>query len=153
MKLDINKSDFNKSIAPWLGQTSKMMDGYITDVFHKNNIEITKPQWIVLKILSENTNGIIQNELAFITDRNKATLTRLICCMEKNLLVERIQSKEDSRKNIVYITKKGSEMFIKTKPLMLSSVLKIQKGITEDEMNSFIQIMSKIQSNIKIQST
>lgn len=153
MEIDIEKSDFNKTIAPWLGRTSKMMHEYITDVFHLNNISITKQQWIILKILVENPEGIIQNELAFITNRNKASLTRLINGMEKNELVTRIQSKEDSRKNIVVLTKNGNDLFLKTKPLMLESILKIQNGISENEMKIFIQILTKIQQNLKNQST
>lgn len=152
MKQDIQKSDFNKTIAPCLGKTSKMMNAYISEVFQQHHIAITKEQWILLKILSESTNGIIQNELAFITERNKATLTRLINGMEKNTLVTRIKSKKDSRKNIITITKKGSDLFLKTKPLMLQSILKIQQGITEHEMDSFMQIMSKIQLNLKNQT-
>ncbi|MBG7630159.1 MAG: hypothetical protein IZT56_06985, partial [Bacteroidetes bacterium] len=62
MDLDIHKSDFNKTIAPWIGKTSKMLNMYISDVFHHNNITITKQQWIVLKILFENPEGIIQNK-------------------------------------------------------------------------------------------
>lgn len=152
MELDINKSDFNKTIAPWLGKTSKMMNMYISDVFQKNKCSLTKQQWIVLKILFENPEGIIQNELAFITDRNKATLTRLINGMEKHNLVARIQSKEDSRKNIVHITKEGNQLFLKTKPVMLESIEKIQHDISQNEMNTFIEIMTKIQNNIKNQS-
>jgi len=148
MDIDIHKSDFNKTIAPWIGKTSKMLNMYISDVFHHNNITITKQQWIVLKILFENPEGIIQNELALITERNKASLTRLINSMEKNKLVARIQSKEDSRKNIVYATSTGKQVFLKTKPLVLESILKIQEGISNEEMNSFIQIMSKIQKNL-----
>jgi len=152
MNLDINKSDFNKTIAPWIGKTSKMMNMYFSDVFHKNNLQITKQQWIVLKILFENSEGIIQNKLAFITDRNKASLTRLINGMEKNNLVARIQSKDDSRKNIIFLTKTGNQLFLKTKPLVLESIQIIQRDITDEEMKYFIQIMSKIQNNLKKQS-
>ena len=152
MDIDIHKSDFNKTIAPWIGKTAKMMNVYISDVFHQNNITITKQQWIVLKILFESPEGIIQSKLAFITDRNKASLTRLINGMEKNKLVSRIQSKEDSRKNIVFNTQNGNELFLKTKPIMLKSISKAQEGISNAEMNAFIQIMKKIQKNLLNQS-
>jgi len=152
MDIDINKSDFNKTIAPWIGKTSKMMNMYFSDVFQRNNIQITKQQWILLKILFENNEGIIQNNLAFITDRNKASLTRLINGMEKNNLVARIQSKDDSRKNSIHLTKKGNQLFLKTKPIVLESIQKIQDNITEDEMKHFIQVMSKIQHNLKKQT-
>lgn len=152
MIIDIEKSDFNKTIAPWLGKSAKMLNGYISEVFHRNNISITKQQWIILKILSDKNEGIIQNKLAFITERNKASLTRLINGMERNGLVTRIRSENDSRKNIVYITEKGTEIFLKTEPLMLSSILKIQKGISEEEMKTFRDVLSKIQQNLTNQS-
>lgn len=152
MDIDLNKSDFNKTLAPWIGKTSKMMNIYISDVFQQNNIQVTKEQWIVLKILHEDQDGIIQNELAFITDRNKASLTRLINVMEKNYLVIRISSEEDSRKNLIFITETGKQLFLKMKPLMLESIKTMQNGISIDDISNFINIMSKIQHNLKNQS-
>lgn len=153
MDIDINKSDFNKTLAPWIGKTSKMMNVYITDVFQQNNIQVTKEQWIVLKILHEDRNGIVQNDLAFITGRNKASLTRLINVMEKNKLAVRIASEEDSRKNLIYITETGKQLFLKMKPLMLESIKKMQDGISQDDISNIIKVMSKIQHNLKNQST
>jgi DNA-binding MarR family transcriptional regulator len=149
MDIEINKSDFNKTIAPWIGKTFKMMNMYICTVFQKNNIQVTKEQWIVLKVLHEDNDGVFQNELAFITSRNKASLTRLINVMEKNNLVARISSKEDSRKNLIYITKNGKKLFLKMKPIMLKSIKIAQEGITEEEMKVFFKIMIKIQNNLK----
>ena len=149
MEFNSNNSDFNKTLAPWIGKTSKMVNMYISDVFQHNNIQVTKEQWIVLKVLHEDNDGIIQNELAFITDRNKASLTRLINVMEKNNLVARIPLKEDSRKNSIHITKTGMQLFLKMKPLMLSTLETLQSGITEDEKKIFINVMTKIQTNLK----
>ena len=149
MKRENEKTDFNKTLAPWIGTTVKMMNMFISDVFQKNNIQVTKEQWIVLKILNEDNDGIIQNELAFITNRNKATLTRLINVMEKHNLVTRIPSKNDARKNLIYVTKTGKQLFIKMKPLMLSSIESFQKGISQEEKTIFINVMKKIQTNLK----
>ncbi|MBN4082804.1 MarR family transcriptional regulator [bacterium AH-315-A23] len=149
MDIEINKSDFNKTVAPWIGKTFKMLNMYICTVFQKNNIQVTKEQWIVLKVLHEDNDGIFQKELAFITSRNKASLTRLINVMEKNNLVARIPSKEDSRKNLIYITKNGKNLFLKMKPIMLKSIKVAQEGITEEEMKVFFKIMTKIQNNLK----
>ena len=104
---------------------------------------------IVLKILYEDKDNLIQNELAFITNRNKASLTRLINVMEKNKLVARIPSKKDSRKNLIQITETGKLLFLKMKPLMLNTLEMLQNGITEDEKEVFINVMTKIQSNLK----
>ncbi len=152
INMDLDKSDFNKTFAPWLGRTTKMMNLYISDIFQKNNIQVTKEQWIVLKILHEDNDGIIQNDLAFITDRNKASLTRLINVMEKNNLVVRISTKEDARKKLIYITDNGRQLFLKMKPLLLKSIRTIQNGITENEIEVFISIMKKIKVNLEKQT-
>jgi len=152
MEINIDKSEFNKTLAPWIGQTSKLMTLYITDVFKKHNVSLTKEQWIVLKILHEEQDGIIQNDLAFITGRNKGSLTRLINVMEKNDLVKRIASKEDSRKNLVFITTNGKKTFAKMKPIMLENIKILQNGISKTEIEQFINIMKKLQNNLKKQT-
>ena len=62
MEINIDKSEFNKTLAPWIGQTSKLMTLYITDVFKKHNVSLTKEQWIVLKILHEDISIKVQEE-------------------------------------------------------------------------------------------
>jgi DNA-binding MarR family transcriptional regulator len=101
--------DFEDTLGPWFGKIMKMMDFYFQDIFKSLSFEITKNQWIVLKKLSAN-DGTIQNELAFITDRDKTFLTRLITTMEKKELVRRVSSIIDKRQNIIYITEKGKKL-------------------------------------------
>ena len=72
----------------------------------ENGIELTKVQLILLKKLNE-MDGQPQNNLAFLTNRDKASLARLITTMEKKNLVARIPSKSDHRINNIYITKHG----------------------------------------------
>lgn len=151
MDIDVTKSDFNATLAPWLGRTSKMMNMYMSDILQQHNIQLTKQQWIVLKILHEEQNGLIQNDLAFITERNKASLTRLIDVMEKKNLVTRTASERDARKKLIYLTPNGKALFLKTKPIFLKNIFKIQKGISAIEMDTFIHVMTKIQQNLKNQ--
>lgn len=148
MDINLEKTEFNETIAPCIGKTSKMMNMFISDIFYNNHIPITKQQWLLLKILREVNDGVIQNELAFITDRNKASLTRLINVMEKKNLVARTISIKDTRKKIIHITPLGNELYVKTEPLLLKSILKIQSDISNDEMKIFKGVMNKIQNNI-----
>lgn len=148
MEIDINKSDFNKTVAPWIGKTSKMMDCFISDVLQSNNLPITKQQWLLLKILDQENIGIVQNDLAFITNRNKASLTRLVNGMEKNNLVARIPSKSDSRKKLIHLTTQGKQLYQETNPILLKSIEKIQKSISQQEIERLIETLKKIQKNI-----
>lgn len=152
MDITIDSSDFNKTLAPWIGITSKMVDQYISDILLKENIQVTRKQWIILKILHEEHDGIIQNELAFITNRNKASLTRLISVMEKSDLVKRTSCKSDARINLIFITQKGKDLFLKMKPLMLKSIEILQTGLSTADIEHLITILSKIQNNIKTNS-
>lgn len=147
--MEIQKLDFDSALTPLIGKTYKLINVFFAEVFQENNIQVSKEQWIVLKILIEEKNGCIQNELAFITNRNKASLTRLINGMEKNNLVVRVPSKNDSRKNLVFITETGKKLFHQMKPLMLASIEKIEKGLSMAEKEHFKQIILKIQENLK----
>ena len=147
--MTIEKTEFDKALTPLIGKTYKLINVYFAEVFQGNSIQISKEQWVVLKILIEEKNGCIQNELAFITNRNKASLTRLINGMEKNNLVVRIPSKNDSRKNLIYITDTGKKLFLQIKPLMLKSIQKIEDGLSSDEKEYFKKIILKIQENLK----
>ena len=143
--------DFESSVGPWINRTMKMVDLYFQDAFNANDFNLTKNQWLLLKILMDD-DGKPQNELAFITNRDKASLTRLISVMEKKNLVARISSKEDKRINHIYITKKGVSTFKETLPVVTKVLDTMQEGLTQNEVENAIEIMKKIQSNISSNS-
>ena len=94
---------------PWLGKTMKFIDYFIADGLRENGIDLTKTQVIMLLRL-QRVNGQPQHNLAFLTNRDKASLARLLTTMENKNLVARIPSKEDGRVNLIYITKHGEEI-------------------------------------------
>jgi len=55
----------------------KLVDMYIVNHFNEHNIDLTKVQMIMLVRLYIN-NGQPQNDLAFLTNRDKASLARLL---------------------------------------------------------------------------
>lgn len=139
--------DLESTLGPWLGRTMKMMDYYFQDSFKKANINLTKQQWIVLKQLSVN-DGIPQNELAYITERDKTSIARLISLMEKKNLVARIPSKTDKRINLIHLTTNGKQTFEQTYPTVHTIIKTLQKDLTPEEVESTIKVLKKIQSNL-----
>lgn len=139
--------DLEKTLVPWLGKTMKIIDNHIQDIFFEMNINLTKNQWVVLKKLKEK-DGLPQQELAFLTGRDKTSLTRLINTMEKKGLVARIPSKEDKRINNVYLTKKGAVLYKETLPIMKGFAEYLQKNISEEEIQNAIQTIKKVQENL-----
>ena len=146
MKTEL-KVDFEESIAPWLGKTSKILDYYMQEVLLRNGIDLSKEQMVVLKKLHEQ-NGRNQNELAFLTLRDKSSLTRLLGKMENKKYILRKQSEQDRRVNHVFITPLGREIYQKTRPIMREMIARMEENITNDEINQMINTLKKIQYNL-----
>jgi len=130
-----------------MGRAKKVLDYYISDQLKENGIELTKVQLLMLKKLKE-VDGQHQHNLAFLTNRDKASLARLLNTMEKKNLVARIPSKSDHRMNHVHLTKHGDEILKTADPIMQDVIKHVQKGISQEEIETVIKTMKKIIKNI-----
>ena len=73
MKSNEIEIDFDNSIGPLLSKTVKILDFFVQEYFNRATLDLTKEQMVVLKKLSFE-DGLNQNELAFLTLRNKSSL-------------------------------------------------------------------------------
>ncbi len=146
MKKKNEKPDFENSIGPWLGKTVKIVDYHLQELLNAHNIDLTKEQMIVLKRLHDR-DGINQNELAFLTLRNKSSLTRLLNKMQKKNYITREQSQADKRVNHVYLTDLGKDTFKRTRPVIQQIISTVQHNISKNEIDQIIMILKKIQLN------
>lgn len=147
------KIDFENAIGPWLGKTVKLVDFFLQESLNKLGLGLTKEQVIVLKRLHDQ-DGMNQNELAFITLRNKSSLTRLLTNMERNGYLIREQSTIDKRIKHVFLTQSGKDTFLKIRPVLKNVLTTIEQDVTEQEKAQIITILKKIQHNFnsKIES-
>lgn len=139
--------DFEKSIGPWLGRTMKIVDCHLHEAFQDAGIDLTKEQMVVLKKLHE-CDGLNQNELAFLTYRDKSSLARLLSKMEKKNYIIRRQHNEDKRVNNVFLTKRGKEIYTKTRPVIQRVIDQMEYAISESEKQQIINILKKVQTNL-----
>ncbi len=126
----------------------KTIDYYIHDQLRNSGLELTKEQWLLLKILNDE-DGRPQNDLAFITNRDKGSLARLLNTMENRNLVVRIPSKNDRRINEIYLTKHGRKVFNDSTPLFKKIITEIESGVSDEEKELIRNVMDKIYNNIK----
>ncbi len=143
----MGKIIFENTILPSIGKIAKFSGFYFTDVFHENDIDLTKEQWLVLKKLHDK-NGQVQNDLAFITSRSKTSLTRLINTIEKKGYVNRFHSKDDKRIKHIYLTETGKKIFKKSLPVLQNIIDDLQVGISDEELSNTIDVLNKIQKNL-----
>lgn len=142
-----NSIPFEKTILPYLGKTAKFAGFYFVDTFLEYGIDLSKEQWLVLKML-HHQDGQTQNNLAFITNRSKASLTRLINTMEKKDLVFRVLSKKDKRINHINLSELGKQIFSSSLPVLKKIIDELQKNINEEDLTKTIQVLNQIQNNI-----
>lgn len=141
-------SDIDISILPWLGKASKGIDYFISDCFQTHGIELTKAQFILLKRLIEN-EGQPQHNLAFITNRDKTSLARLISTMEKKGMVQRKVCEKDRRINHVFITDYGRGIMEKAAPVLHEVIETIHAEIPSSDMETTIRVLKEIGKNIQ----
>lgn len=141
------KDLIDESLIPMIGKTAKYMGLFISDHLAKHQFDLTKEQFLLLKVL-HHEDGRAQKELAFITNRNKGSLARLISNMEKKNLVLRVISKEDKRINQVFLTENGRKTFHEILPILKEVIDQFQKGISEEEIRIVKSILQKINHNI-----
>ena len=140
-------TEFEHTLLPWLGRTMKLVDMYMANYLSDHNIDLTKVQMVLLTRLYQN-DGQPQNDLAVLTKRDKASLTRLLDTMERKGLVVRVTSKDDGRIKLVYITKKGVELYKSTRPMMNEMIMKVQNGMSNKEIDFIIEKLMQVQRNI-----
>lgn len=138
---------YKKEILPWIGKTAKTLANNHTSKLKENGFNLTNDQWVLLKILSHH-NGESQNKIALFTERDKTSMTRLVNTMEKKDYIKRVSSKEDKRIKLLFLTTKGEKILLETEQIRSLLVSEAQKGLSETEINTVIEVMRKIQKNI-----
>ena len=91
---------------------------------------------------------VIQKDLEIETQLKKSSITGCIDSLEKKGIVQRIQSKDDKRKNFIVLTP-----FALEKKEMLEERVKrldaiVRKGIEEDELKTFVKVLNKMLDNL-----
>jgi DNA-binding MarR family transcriptional regulator len=106
---------------------------------------ITYPQYLVLMVLWEHKQ-ITVNEIAKTLILNTNTITPLLKRMEKDGLLKRTRSKEDERKVMVELTKKG--MALKEEAVKIPEAL-AQKLLTGNlQLTDIVDLKTKLEELI-----
>ena len=119
----------------------------ISNRYKRMNIEITPIQAKILMTIYKSEDNICQKDLEIPMSCNKSTLSSIVSTMEKNDLLSRKVSENDSRINNLVLTKKGLEIveFLKEDRAYTEEML--VEGITDDEYAIFLKVVDKVRKN------
>lgn len=121
----------------------------ISKRYKRLNVDITPVQAKILLSLYRSDKLLCQKDLEKPLSCNKSTLSSVISTMEKNGLLSRQVSENDSRINYLVLTDKGLKMidFLKEDRAYTEEIL--TEGITDLEYTTFMQVVGKIRKNIE----
>ena len=120
---------------------------YLSEVFKKNNVNLTAEQYLVMDTLW-NEGTLTQQEIAFIIQKDKNSVTQFIDNLEKKGLVARSVSREDRRVNNIVVTQEGMALKDSTKQLAIETMNKALEGIPEKDVVVFVDVLKKVCAKI-----
>ena len=144
---DTKVIDLNAHALSWIGKIHYDFGFLVQKAFSENGLDLSKEQWSVLKRLKVN-DGQPQNDLAFITHRDKTSMTRLVNTMESKDLVVRRSDENDRRVNRIFLTDHGKEVIEKVTPIMYNLVPAVQESLSNEEIENLIGTLKKIKAKI-----
>ena len=126
----------------------KLVDYHMKESFAKEGLDLTKEQMVVLKKLDAH-DGLNQNELAYLTYRDKSSLARLLTKMESKEYIIRRQNDADKRVNQVFLTPEGKRVYDRTRPVIKELIDKMERNISAKEKDQMIVLLQKVQENFE----
>ncbi len=108
---------------------------------------ITTEQWGVLRTLFE-MDDIAQKELSIRSDKDQATLTKILDILEKNGFVGRTSNPIDRRSFLIRITEKGRNLVEEVSPHLETYYGDIVKEINSEKIDIFQEVMLSLEDRI-----
>lgn len=130
-----------------IDKTSKVSKQYSQKEFDRLGMDITVEQWILLKIIEE-SDGLTQKELANKSLRDPASITRTLDLLSKKGFVERNPVEDNRRQYSISLKKKGVAFIQEYLPVIQSHRAKSIEGISQEDLDTLQQVLTKIQENM-----
>ena len=121
---------------------------HLGEVFKKNGINLTAEQFLVMDTLW-NQGALTQQNIAYIIQKDKNSVTQFIDNLEKKGLVVRSVDRGDRRVNNIVVTEKGLSMRDSTKEIAINAMNDILSGVSEADLNTFISVLRKANETIQ----
>lgn len=129
-------------------QTDRLQKTVMENLCNPLGIGRTLP--VILGYLkNRGTDYPTQADIAEYFDVSPAAITVTLKKMEKAGLVNRIAQKNNARANEVILTEKGTGMAAEILDIYDGLNLDMLEGITEEEMETFLNTLSKMQHNLR----
>ena len=108
--------------------------------------DITPGQWNLINQL-DRAGALSQKELAELTRKEQATITRYLDTLERKGLVVRSKHQPDRRAHSISITDQARELIGVVQPVTLDAANKLIEGIDQRDLDTFVAVLAQLKGN------
>ena len=130
-----------------LEKVNKMGRRYAQKVFDEQGWDITKDQWLVLKVIADNER-ISQVALAATLFKDTAAINRILNLMEGKNLIKRLTNPTDKRQVELVLTGRGQTLYKRLLPKVVEMRRKGVEGMTAEEIDQLSTLLNKMIRNL-----
>ena len=138
----------DKQIGVFLNLVHNRFKQHFTTLFQKKGYNITPEQFLVMDALWNNGARMSQQQIADTIIKDKNSVVKLIDGLEKKELVKRVANVDDRRQNLIELTPTGKEIEGDVKEIAIKAVGTIIKGIEEQQLHIFINVLTQMARNM-----
>lgn len=138
----------SKEIAVELNLTGCRLKQFIASKLRKYDVPLTPEQFLLIDLLW-NHGSMSQQQLADMMQKDKNSVTKLVDAIERKGFVVRQQSRLDRRSNTLVLTDKAMVLRDGAKQKGISILDEMLKGISEQELRSFLVTLNKLNDNME----
>lgn len=108
-----------------------------------------KNSWIILYLAEHSNESIYQKDIENTFSIRRSTVSNMLKLMEKKGYIRRESVDQDARLKKLVLTQKALDAGRMLKERLYEKELLLRRGITDEELDVFFQVLDKIRSNIE----
>lgn len=139
------KFDFENSVGYHVNRTASLMRIGLARAFQKQYPEITVDYWVILNRLWAK-DGMNQSELAKLSAKDNASMTRMLDGMQKKGLAKRVPDENDRRAFRIFLTPKSRELEMPLKAIAAENQKEALKNLNQEEIETLKKLLKTISS-------
>lgn len=122
----------------------------------RNEIGITTPKgingWAISYFFENRDKDIFQKDFESEFSIRRSTASNILKTMEQNGFIERISVPNDARLKKIVLTKKAIDIHTAVMESINKREKRLRKGLTAEEIDLFLHILSKVTANMEDQN-
>ena len=137
----------SKQIGFFLNLVHNRFKQYVAGIFEEQGYNITPEQFLVMDALWD--EGVLtQQQIADYLLKDKNSVVKLVDGLEDRNLVRRTSNPKDRRQNLIEVTDYAKSIKEKVTKVAMEAVDKIVNGISKEDMQAYIRVLSKMAENM-----